>query len=367
MGKTALVIGGSGPTGPHVVEGLRARGFRVSVLNRGVHPYPFPDDVERIVGDPHFAEPLEAAVAGRTFDITAAMYGRLRVTSQVMAGRTGHFIGVGGCVGYRGRIDPRENFPAGLLQPVPENAPMAGEGDHTFEQQVARAEAALFEAIPNATLLRYSYVYGPRQVTPREWSLVRRVLDGRRAIVVMHGGMTLFSHVYAENAAHALLLAVDRPEVAAGKIYHCADERQVDQRQLIAIGARALGVEMELISIPDVEHARRTLIQVVPNHFLGDISAIRADLGYRDLVPAPEAIARTVLWYRDNPLERGGEFEQRRTDVFDYDAEDKLIALYRDYVAAVEAVEVRPLHESYSRHPYAHPKAHRQGRDEKGR
>lgn len=367
MGATALVIGGSGPTGPHVVEGLRARGYRVSVLNRGVHPYPFPDDVERIVGDPHFAEPIEAALQGRCFDVTIATYGRLRVTSRVMAQRTGHFIAVGGTVAYRGFVDPRENFPTGMMLPVREDAPLAGEGDHPFEQQVARAEAALFEAIPGATLFRYPYVYGPRQVTPREWSLVRRVLDGRRAIVVMHGGMTLFSHIYSENAAHALLLAVDRPEVASGKAYNCADDQQVDQRQLIEIGARALGVEMELISIPDAEHARRALIQPVPYHFLGDVQAIRTDLGYRDLVSAPEAIARTVLWYRDNPLEYGGEYEQRRTDVFDYEAEDKLIALYRDYAKAVESVEFRPLHQNYAHHPYAHPKAHRQGRDEKGR
>jgi nucleoside-diphosphate-sugar epimerase len=367
MAATALVIGGSGPTGPFIVEGLRKRGYTVSVLNRGVHPYPFPDDVERIVADPHFAEPMEAALLGRSFDVAIAMYGRLRVTAQVMQGRTGNFIAVGGTVGYRGFVDPGENFPPGLMLPVREDAPLAGEGDHPFEQQVARAEAAMFACHPDATLLRYPYVYGPRQVTPREWSLVRRVLDGRRAIIVMHGGMSLMSHIYSENAAHALLLAVDRREIAAGKAYNCGDDQQVDQRQLIRIGARALGVEMDLISIPDVEEAQRALIQPVPYHILCDTSAIREELGYRDVVPVSEAIARTVLWYRDNPLEYGGEYEQRRKDVFDYEAEDQLIAHYRDYLEAVESVKFRSLHENYAHHPYAHPKAHRQGRDERGR
>ena len=45
MAQTALIIGGSGPTGPHIVDGMRQRGFRVSVLSRGVHSYPFPQDV----------------------------------------------------------------------------------------------------------------------------------------------------------------------------------------------------------------------------------------------------------------------------------------------------------------------------------
>ena len=367
MAATALVIGGTGPTGPHIAEGLRERDYRVSVLNRGVHPYPFPDDVERIVGDPHFVEPMEQALGDRTFDVVIATYGRLRATSQVMRGRTGHFIAVGGCVGYRGFCDPSENVPAGLTLPVRETAPLAGPDDHQFERQVANAEAAMFDLHREGTLFRYPYVYGPRQVTPREWSLVRRVLDGRKAIVVIHGGMSLMSHIYSENAAHALLLAVDRREVAAGKVYNCADDDQMDQRQLIEIGARALGAEMELISIPDIESAHRALIQPVPYHYLGDTSLIRADLGYRDVVPAVEAIARTVRWYRDHPLEYGGEYEQRRKDVFDYEAEDRLIELYRAYAKAVADVEFRPLHENYAYHPYAHPKAHRQGRDERGR
>jgi nucleoside-diphosphate-sugar epimerase len=367
MVGTALVIGGSGPTGPHIVEGMRQRGYKVSVLSRGVHVYPFPDDVERIVGDPHFAEPLANAMGNRTFDVVIATYGRLKVTARHFVGRTGRFIAVGGCAAYRGFTDPADNFPPGMLSPVAEDAPLSGPDDHPFGAKIVEAERILFDHHPTATLFRYPYVYGPRQIAPREWSLVRRVLDGRKTIVVMHGGMSLLSHHYSENAAHALMLALDKSEAAAGKAYNNADDLQVTQRQLIEIGARALGVEIELVSIPDVESAHGALIQHQPYHYLADTSLIRADLGYRDLVPAPEAIARTVLWYRDNPLEYGGEYEQRRKDVFDYEAEDRLIELFRAYEKAVGEVVLRPRHESYAPHPYAHPKAHQAGRDERGR
>ncbi len=170
-----------------------------------------------------------------------------------------------------------------------------------------------------------------------------------------------------QNAAHAILLAVDKRDAAAGKAYNCADDEQVTQRQLIEIGAKALGVEMEVLSIPDVESAQGALIQYQPHHYLADTSLIKADLGYRDLVPAVEAITRTVQWYRDNPLEYGGEYEQRRTDVFDYDAEDRLIDLCRAFEQAVGEVQLRPRHENYTQHPYAHPKQHSAGRDERGR
>jgi nucleoside-diphosphate-sugar epimerase len=363
----ALVIGGTGPTGPHIVEGLLQRGFRVATLNRGVHPVPLPGDVERIIADPHFAEPLKAALEGRSFDVVVAAYGRLKATAQVLAGRAGHFIAVGGAVAYRGFNVASENWPSGFLTPVRETAPLAGPEHDRFESLVAAAERALFDFHPTATLFRYPYVYGPRQVTPREWSLVRRVLDGRRTIVVMHGGLGLNSHAYAENAAHAILLAVDNPKVAAGKAYNCADDEQINHRQLIEIGARALGVELEVVSIPDVPSTYGALLAVDDRLKVLDTNLIRTELGYRDLVPTVEAVTRTVLWYRDNPLEYGGEYEQRRKDVFDYEAEDRLIELYRAFEAGVRAVQLKPRHANYAEHPYAHPKASVVGRDERGR
>ncbi|MEG3180644.1 hypothetical protein [Sphingomonas sp. LT1P40] len=105
MSKRALVVGGAGPTGPLVVNGLLARGFSVSVLSTGRHPAVFDGTVQRIVADPHFAEPLEAALAGRTFDVTLAQYGRLRVVAAALAGRTGQFVAVS-TRAYPGWLDP---------------------------------------------------------------------------------------------------------------------------------------------------------------------------------------------------------------------------------------------------------------------
>ena len=39
-----LVVGGTGPSGPHVVQGLLERGHDVTILHRGVHePAGLPD------------------------------------------------------------------------------------------------------------------------------------------------------------------------------------------------------------------------------------------------------------------------------------------------------------------------------------
>lgn len=51
--KTALVVGGTGPTGPHIVDGLLQREFTVAILHTGAHESEqIPDVVEHIHTDP---------------------------------------------------------------------------------------------------------------------------------------------------------------------------------------------------------------------------------------------------------------------------------------------------------------------------
>ena len=92
----ALVIGGTGPTGPFVVEGLVDRNYEVAIFHRGTHEVELPESVEHIHGDPHFIETLEQGLGQRSFDLVIGMYGRLRYVAQVMRERTSRFIAVGG-------------------------------------------------------------------------------------------------------------------------------------------------------------------------------------------------------------------------------------------------------------------------------
>ena len=92
----ALVIGGTGPSGPHTVNGLIERGYEVTVLHGGQHEVEFVQPIEHIHVDPHFAETLGPALAGRSFDLVLATYGRMRIIADLLKGKTGRFIGVGG-------------------------------------------------------------------------------------------------------------------------------------------------------------------------------------------------------------------------------------------------------------------------------
>jgi nucleoside-diphosphate-sugar epimerase len=339
----ALVIGGTGPTGHFMVNGLRRRGYAVTIFHTGRHELAeIPAEVEHLHGDPFAPGALEAALGARTFDVCIASYGRLRRVAEAMASRSGRFLSIGGVPAYRGFMNPELFTPAGLPVPVREDAPQVErEVEDAKGWRIVRTERALFAARPDATHFRYPYVYGPHQLVPREWCIVRRVLDGRPFIVLPEDGLTLHHHGYAENLAHAVLLAVDQPEAARGQIYHCADEEVLTLRQVVEIVAGALGRPLEIVSMPWrlATPARPLLAQPLPTHRVFDLGKIRRELGYRDVVPAREALARTARWLAAHPPAPGGQEETVLQDPFDYAAEDRLVAAWRQALAALPEIE----------------------------
>ena len=330
--RTALVIGGTGPTGIPIVQGLVDRGWDVTILHRGTHERPeTPAAVTHLHHDPYDADDLRAALDGRTYDVVLAMYGRLRRIAEITKGMCGQFVSVGGVPAIRGWMNPWLFDPYGLPVPASESSPTVAEpAEDEKGYRVARTEELVFEQHPAAAHFRYPYVYGPHQVVPREWSVVRRVLDGRRQIIVPDDGLTLHHHGYTENLAHALLLAVEQPDAAAGLVFNAADEEVLSIRQVVEIIAAALGHELEIVSMPwDLAlPARPLLAQPHPTHRVLDLTRLKSVLGYRDVVPAREAVARTARWLAANPLAPGAQEEVVLTDPFDYPAEDQLIAAW---------------------------------------
>ncbi len=338
-GETALVIGGTGPSGPFVVNGLVDRGFETTILHSGNHEPPeIPPEVEHIHTDAYDPEKVGSALGGRNFDVCVATYGRLRRNAELLAGRVGQFISVGGFPGYQGYMNAPLFDPPGMPTPTREDGLRVNDPSQDEKGfRIARTEDLLFEAQPNATHFRYPWVYGPRQPAPREWSFVRRVLDRRPHIIVAEDGLSLSSFGYVENLAHALLLAVDQPEKAAGQIYNAADQEVLSIRQVVETIARSMGHDWEIVSMPwEVAWPARPFVaQPWTTHRIVSIGKLENELGYRDVVDPHEALARTAQWLTENPPEPGGTEEMVLPDPFDYVAEDELIASYRDALARV--------------------------------
>jgi hypothetical protein len=169
---------------------------------------------------------------------------------------------------------------------------------------------------------------------------VRRILDQRPHIIVADGGLTLLSYGYVENLAHAVLLAVGHP-AAAGQRFNAADDECLTLAQVIEIAAGELDHEIEVVSMPwEIALPARPLIQQHrPTHRVFDTSSLRERLGYRDVVPARVAIARTARWLAQHPPEPGGVEEMVLEDPFDYRAEDQLIDAWKRALSALPSIE----------------------------
>ncbi|ODU05037.1 MAG: hypothetical protein ABS81_08610 [Pseudonocardia sp. SCN 72-86] len=311
-------MGGTGPTGPPIVSGLVARGHDVTVFHTGQHEVDLPD-VPHLHGSPFSADGIASTLGERTFDTVIATYGRVRLLASHLAGRCGHFVAVGGVPVYAGYVDPSAVFPSGVALPVREDAPrVAPDAPRSAGYDVApirRTEDHVFALGSaggfKATYLRYPTIYGPRNPYAWEWNVVRRVLDGRRTVILADGGHGIHSRMAVRNAAEAVLLAV--AEVAGGEL----EIRSLPWE--IASPGRAMS------AFGGAESACCVL----------DTTRLREDLGYRDVVGLREGMAETVEWMLANEdlLRRNGT-----TDPFDYAAEDRLLSAYDAALASLSAV-----------------------------
>jgi nucleoside-diphosphate-sugar epimerase len=339
----ALVIGGTGPTGPFVVGGLLERGYDVAILHTGHHEIPeIPPEVEHLHTDPFDADAIAATLGSRSFDVTVASYGRVREQARLLRGRTGRFVTIGGVPLYRGWMYAEDSKPRGLAVPVPEDAAkVSNEAELRKGYKILETENAIFDAHPNATVFRFPVVYGARQALPREWCIVRRVLDRRPFLLLGDGGLTLETCGYAENLAHAILLAIDQPAASAGESFNCGDEQVWSVRQVAETIARILEHAFEFVSIPG-ELARPLypfLTRDYTDHRVMDISKLKQRLGYRDVVSPENGLARTVAWLLENRPEPGGDVETILQDTFDYAAEDALYAHAKEAWSKMASVE----------------------------
>lgn len=338
---TALVIGGTGPTGPSIVGGLEARGYSVTICHSGRHELAELDHLEHLHCNPYDAASLSEALGDRGFDLVVATYGRLRAIAELLGTRCARFVSIGGVPAYRGFFDPDRYDPPGLPVPIAEDALMSDEDDDGKSYRIARTEQRLFELVPTATHIRYPWVYGPRQPAPREWCFVRRALDRRPFVIVPDGGLTLLSAGYTENLATLVLAAVDHPDTACGQVFNAADSECLTLAQIAELVAEELGHRWEIVSMPwALSPCTRPMVQQLrTTHRVLDMAKAHTLLGYVDAVPARDAVRRTARWLADHPCAPGGMEEMVLEDPFDYASEDTLVGWWRSVMASVPAIE----------------------------
>jgi nucleoside-diphosphate-sugar epimerase len=170
------------------------------------------------------------------------------------------------------------------------------------------------------TVCRLPMIYGPGYPIGRFHPVLKRIDDGRRAIIYESGWAAWKSpRGYVENVAAALALAAT-DDRAAGRIYNVAETPAFSELDWARKIAAATSWSGEFIVLPR-ERAPKHLVQPgnSAQHWEADSSRIRNELGYREPVSVEEGIRRTIEWERAHPP---GPFNPYP---FDYAAEDAVL------------------------------------------
>jgi len=177
--------------------------------------------------------------------------------------------------------------------------------------------AILGDAELPGTVLRLPMIYGPGDHLRRFHPIVKRIDDGRRAILIEEGWANWRSpRGYVENVASALALTAVSGQ-AAGRIYNVAETQAFSELEWARMIAHAAGWNGEFVVLAK-ERMPAHLVQPGRSEqdWEADSSRIRRELGYREAIPREDAIRPTIDWERANPP---AEFNPHR---FDYAAED---------------------------------------------
>lgn len=320
----ALVTGGNGFIGSHLVEALLERGDDVRCLVRATSDLRWLEGlaVELTNGDCLDRDSLRAAVAGT--DVVFHLAGVVRARKP----ETYYAVNQ---VGTRNLLDACEQHGSGLERfvyvssqaaagpscdgtPVTEADPPApithyGRSKLLGEEAVLAAQARLPVAV-----VRPPAVYGPRERDV--YTYFKTVRRGFRPL--LGWGDRRVSLCYVKDLVSGILLAGSKPQ-AIGQTYFVADEAEYTWEEIgltiqRELGVKALRVRMPVFFLFSVSlfaeffakmfgHAallnREKAREMAQRYWLCDAAKAREELGYCQEFGLQRGVAATAKWYQE--------------------------------------------------------------------
>ena len=241
-GKLAVVFGGSGLLGRNVVRELARRGWRVRVAVRR----------------PHHAQFLRTMGAVGQIQLKQCNIRHRPSVAEALAGADA----VVNAVGLLFQSGPQrfDTVQGGGAATVAKLAAEAGvktfvhissigadaDSDSLYARTKGEAERAVMEAIPTATIIRPSIIFGAEDTFFNKFATMAGFSP---ALPLIGGGKTKFQPVYVDDAADAICAALARPE-AAGKIYEIGGPRVYTFRELMELILSETGQKRILVPTP---------------------------------------------------------------------------------------------------------------------
>ncbi len=335
-----LLIGGNGFIGAPLARELSAAGHQVAIFHRGTAISS--DRFFHLQGDRHrlgdYFEKIRDFSPQVIVDVILSSGQQAQQLVDVARDLNARVVAISSMDVYRA---------AGILQgsesgeveamPLTEDSPLST-GRRMYAPELVEkmkstypwltadySKAAVEEAVMSGgaenSVVRLPFVYGPEDRLHRLWGVLKRVWDGRPAILLPDDYAAWCGpRGYVENTAHAIALACTS-ERARGRIYHVCDEPTVSELQWQEKIAEQAHWRGRFVVLPRAKTPKHLLMPGnAAQHLVADCGRIRRELGYEQPVSTEQAILRTIEWQLRNPP-RQPLFAQ-----FDYAAEDAALA-----------------------------------------
>lgn len=324
MGRRVFVLGGTGQIGRALVPLLLSHGWEVTAAARH-RASPVSDlDVRFIEVDRD-----EGLDLRDDFDaVVDVVPYTLEHARQLLRLGAGAIVAISSASVYTdadGRTldeaKEEKSFPQ-FPVPIPETQATVAPSDATYSTQKSALERTLLEQDETpAIVVRPCAVYGPGGEFTREQFFVKRILDGRRYVVLPVGGRNVFHPTSVHNIAELIRVALDCPRSG---VFNCGDPDPPSTLEIGRVIARVLDHQWMECLLPGaaVDGVGRTPWGRFEAPIVLDMAKAETELGYRPAVAYPEAVAETCRWIVEArpPL---GEYMET---FFDYGAEDALLA-----------------------------------------
>ncbi len=322
----ALVTGGTGFIGSHIVKYLLSRGFQVKVLVRGTsNSGRLADmDVELVYGDI-----LEAGSLKKCCEDVDLVYSCVGILGEWGIPESTYWK-----VNTEGVRNLLESCPdsrirrfmhissAGVLGPLQDGV-IADESfpynpSNVYEQTKCEAEKIISNLCPKKdipfTTIRPEFVYGPGDT--HVLGLFKAIRQGK--FVFIGNGESLLHPTYIDDLIYGVHLCTAN-ENAKGQIYLITGDKPIEVKDLAEAIAEELGVPQPSLKIPlpiahlgaNVMEWTAKLIKFDPlltdsrvrffteNRAFSSEKA-RVELGYTPQVELREGVRRTVKWYQES-------------------------------------------------------------------
>lgn len=327
-----LIIGGTKFIGRHLTELLLNSGHEVKLFHRGETNCSFSKDVEYINGDRKDLQSFKSKLLSHKFDYVVDMIPMndedTKAVVEIFKGNINQSVHIvsqdvynawdsvlSGIKSYATPID--ETYPL-RERKYPYKGRMPGRENYDKTLVEGYLAFAYKEYKFPYSTIRFPKTYGEYDGQQRFYSVVKRILDGRKSMLVSDEIYWNWTDGYVRDLVYGIMLALTKKE-AIGESYNIGNQKVRTVAQTIEKIADLMNGSLEIKHVPDwfLPRDKRSK-SFFAQHLMSDSSKIRNQLGYKEHFTLDEGFLNTIAWTKSNPPKEWKED-------FTYEEEDKLI------------------------------------------